>query len=651
MDKYWGRCFEELFIIIAKNGIRIQDLSVQMQLGLPVIENDLSTVKQLGVDFGIQIQREDDQIIYDITDSDVFEDCYLDCCINYSSRKKLHNDASIFLKFSLIDQILSEKSYSFEEIAGNLGYSRSYIRNDIRFAKKYVRSYGIMIRSRHHRGLALSYQEFPYRICYVNLHNLLFSDVIMNKICQDPEFFAFPEKKNFVTELNAFLMEENLHFNFDHCYRIANYMIFQRYRMKRGKRIEKSVFQAFQEVMTTREYAAAARIYERMGWELPPWEIVSLAILLIVYQDYYYQMDFTMENMPAAWQEANPVYPLLVDFLKKNWNLEIKDDDIAKSLYLDTLRLCLKNRFGLLSFHEIYMLGNPDSYMTHPIVNAIVNDIRVLLTDYFDTKPLSASILQDLSKTLYMDIATASIPQKRLNIAVVMHDDYVKSKITSKCINAWMRDRYIGSNTALEYGDFIEADCKSKFDAVVSDLVLLKNKEKWYLKRDQEIFYLPETLLSDLRDSFDTSACEPDEMYCKEYPSGESVFQEQLTNEIAELYEGKRPTHEQLRGLIEDQHMVQNRILFRIFRPYDGRFKKDVLTLYRVKRPFEYHNERVECVLVLAFNPDICKIKYYEALFYYLIQDEANLKALLEKPECGEIRRLVYDILWRSNVF
>lgn len=171
MTKYHIRNYLELFHILIYKNVDFTELKSLFHISANTLKKDLIILKSINACYGIKLTIKDKTITYQIVDSDLFVAIINECSAFYS--KNIRRPRNLILRAAYIaDNLINSFSpISIETIANSLGYSRSNLRNDMKFIRRIFTSYSLEIQGIPYAGIIVKGNELSkrYALTAINL--------------------------------------------------------------------------------------------------------------------------------------------------------------------------------------------------------------------------------------------------------------------------------------------------------------------------------------------------------------------------------------------------------------------------------------------------------------------------------------------------
>lgn len=421
MNYYSLNSYIEICHLILHEKVTESDFAAFFDLSKYKFNADLDTLIEMGPYFGIRIYLEEGYITFKVTDKTLFERKNKPVKAFYSNYIYTNwYNLSIERYYIAIKLLINENGIKLDDIAEQIGKSRSSLRDEIRYAKSYMKRYNLTIVNTTHHGMHVEGKEEHIRLCMNSLLNRYDTNVIINDVEWKFEKLFSPQYQDIKKTVIQSLKKYDLKMNNTGIKNLARYLILSQDRYA-DHRIVSDDFS----LVNSREYQAAKHMMYSLRNEEDysnefHGEINAIAAYLICNREYincnidhsYYATSF--DNKAAAAALTNEIRV----FLKTQWNMEL-DHSTSQFLHFAVAKLVLKKDFGYLEFRDERNAGNYATYSKRPLINKIVKDISLIIKKTFQMDNNVAIIqLSEIVDIIALYFNSIKIRDEKFNIGL-----------------------------------------------------------------------------------------------------------------------------------------------------------------------------------------------------------------------------------------
>ena len=233
------RIYQEIGYIVIHKKVKTQDFINYYSLSNYQYNADAKSIQELERDYGICCTFGKEQISFEVTDPDLYDNTYRSLCC-FFNQYDTHDatDSKFLLRFQILEMLLQKDGMiKIDEMVDAMGYARSTIRAPLKQAREYLSSYQIETESLPHHGIRVLQNELRIRRCLISLYNWF--DINLIKRSVDPwlEFLQHEKYAQLVELADAVLKQENFMVQQIDRRKLRFYLVIQNERIKEGKQI------------------------------------------------------------------------------------------------------------------------------------------------------------------------------------------------------------------------------------------------------------------------------------------------------------------------------------------------------------------------------------------------------------------------------
>lgn len=451
------RNYIEIATILKNNYISISDFTNLFELSQYEYKNDLNTLKEMQSSYGIEFYIDDNHsvIYYQVKHQDKYRQIYP---IFNELYFRYHNNKIASKKF-MIDCIVTwilldaKKPISSTAISDRLGYSRSGLRDPLKWARTFLEHYNLEYINVPHYGLKITGNEFYKRLALISLNNFIDPRIIIDldqNLIYNNENSVFDNQKTQVIKEISMLKEVTIStINFK---LLSLYLTVQYNRIKRNYLITDTNIYA-DEVSKTFEYTCSAKILNELypNYHLPESEILYLAILLITINENEINEHSQYINFMTLFSdESQRLLDDICKLLKENTGIIFNDPIYISALEKAVNHIVLKHHFNMATLQGFSLSGKSYAAVKKPLLLMIRGEILKLLFTKYKIYAQKSNLIELIDVIQrYLQTKPIYFPKKHLCIMThlsVIDSILLKESIRKKYSNLFFEDIEIKNN-------------------------------------------------------------------------------------------------------------------------------------------------------------------------------------------------------------
>ncbi|MCH1942343.1 helix-turn-helix domain-containing protein [Holdemania massiliensis] len=482
MNRFFLRNYIELCHLIVNGETDVSSFQAFFDLSNYEMTMDLNNLREIAADFGISLIVNTRKITFEIIDQSRFDMKFRYCrAFYYRHRHSFQSNKDILLQACIGKLLLwSRNSISVETLADTIGYSRSSIRNAVRGAREFVRTFDIWVENVPYYGLKVRGNEFDIRRCFISLYSLFDINIIPSP--DNPNILWGYQTETYETIIRMIetVLDQNSYpiLNIEKR-RLTSYLIIQNARIRAGfplTKFEHCHEKLLRQVWNLPVYSIAETLLEKLTRELNlgPYdqtEICSAAILLLVANPNIDEnVDLVRHFFPESLADLTEQ---ICNYFADNFNLNlIQEPLVDRYLSYALSQIILKYQFNML-MNKATNLGGRDSLTTeYPLLSWLTREVTHLLEDFFQC-PVASSQASSLAEILSFSIQLTSLKYHRQKIAIISRTSRMEPTFIKKLIEKEVDHDYYSDLNCLGYNEIVNWQSQ-QYDLIISDTVTQK---------------------------------------------------------------------------------------------------------------------------------------------------------------------------------
>lgn len=393
------RIYQEIGYIVIHKKVKTQDFINYYSLSNYQYNADAKSIQELERDYGICSTFGKEQISFEVTDPDLYDNTYRSLCC-FFNQYDTHDatDSKFLLRFQILEMLLQKDGMiKIDEMVDAMGYARSTIRAPLKQAREYLSSYQIETESLPHHGIRVLQNELRIRRCLISLYNWF--DINLIKRSVDPwlEFLQHEKYAQLVELADAVLKQENFMVQQIDRRKLRFYLVIQNERIKEGKQIlslESLDRRMIDYILQDTALIAAARhLCEALeaAFAFGPYteqEILSVALFL-----------FSGRKKEGAdlafitreyFQEYQDLWKLVCRCFFGRYGISFYNSEIHDDVASEIANLILQNHMKMLAEKGMRFHGRSAVVYDAPLMLQTAEELRRMLSEYYGySVPLS----------------------------------------------------------------------------------------------------------------------------------------------------------------------------------------------------------------------------------------------------------------------
>lgn len=476
MEYLFLRNYIEICYIIVNEKSSVNDFIRFFYLSNYEYAQDMERLKEIQGCYGITIEFQGAQIGFQINDECLFHAKYHYCrAFYYRHRYSFHTQRDALLEAYIGRRFLWSDTYvNVDDIAAELGYSRSNIRNAIRKARVFLSTYEINVENVPYYGLKTTGDEFHIRRCFISLYSIFDINIVpikdnihIMKGYQSETYDAVVEIVACITKQEQFPI-----INIEKR-RIVNYLIIQNARIQSGYTLNKVINQKDICIKESKYFLLADKIAEELQDELgfgmyTDIEKQSIAVLFML-------ADTNKENVvnlinDIYGKDIREIKQIITSYAEEELCLNLEKEDI----YMDYMEyvlciLLLKYNYHMLFNEATDLGGGPSLNYEYPLLGRIRYDLNRKLCTYF-VNILPQAQMNDIILLFSYIIQNMKLSYKKLNIAIISRNSTVEPFLLQRLIEKNVNPQYYNRLDCLWYNNALDKNSYT-YDLIISDTV------------------------------------------------------------------------------------------------------------------------------------------------------------------------------------
>ncbi len=625
MDNIYLRNYIEVCYIIINENVQVQKFISYFYLSNYEYNLDVERIHEIDSSFGIRMHFQTDTIHYDILDEELFRVKYCHYrAFYYRHRYTFHTQSGALLEAYIGRRCLWSSDFiKVNDIANDLCYSRSNIRNSMKTAREFLQAFDIRVDNVPYYGLATSGNEFNIRRCLLSLYSIF--DINVMPI--EDNYHMMRGYKAEVYDEIVMIVSRKIS---SYCFpivnvekrRIVNYLIVQNARIKSGYNIDVIPQIYTMDLKSNQILNLADSITKELqeNLEYGPYseaEIQTVAILLLIaYTNVKDVLKITEKNYD---KEITIIRNEFLRYIKKSLHLDFKKD-IDFMTYLDytICILLLKHNYHILKNEATDLGGGFSLTNEYPLLGKIRQDISGMLENYFKYAiPLAQ--LDDLTLLVSYFISTLDFTYKKLKIAIISRSSLFEPVFLKKVIEKNVNPNYYQKLDCLLYNEALE-EMNIEYDLVISDTVPQRFEARVYPYNGLK--YQLNSLNDYIRTNRDLCSCTLNQVISKSIND---------ISEILDIVNTIFSVSKQFLNEVFESANQYNRNIVLIMN--DKSVNKNTLIIGDLKKKIVRDGMKCSSYILLLANLDSTNLSFFNILLHELAYDYAFLERLIRYPE------------------
>lgn len=445
----------EIATILKNNEITTTDFIHLFELSKYEYDNDMNLLKEMQTSYGIEILINEKKAIiyYKVINQELFRQIYP---IFNELYFRYHNNKIASKKF-MIDCIVAwilidaKAPIPSTLISEHLGYSRSGLREPLRWARIFLEHYNLEYINIPHYGLKVNGNEFYKRLALISLNNFIDPRIIIDldqNLIYNNENSVFSNLKQQIIQelssLNAFSISTI------NSKLLSLYLTVQYNRIKRNYIITDSI-EYEKEIYKTFEYHYSSKLLDKLypNYHLPENEVLYLALMLIIINEseshnQYFQFMSLFKN------ESQMILTDICELLRNKVGIIINEPIYISALEKAVNHIVLKHHFKMATLKGFSLSGKSFAAVKKPLLLMIRGQILDLLITKYHIHAQKSNMIE-LIDVIQRCIQAKPIYFPKMHLCILTHLSVIdslllKESIHKKYLNLFFDDIEIKNN-------------------------------------------------------------------------------------------------------------------------------------------------------------------------------------------------------------
>lgn len=637
MNKHHIRNYLELFHVFIFKQVAFSELRSIFHVTLNTVKKDISVLQTIAHHYGTKLEIVDNTISYNIIDQEVFSDIINECCAFYN--KNIRRPRNLILRVTYIaDRLINAQStVSIETIADELGYSRSNLRNDMRFIRNIFTSYNLEMLGIPYAGIVIEGQEIAKRYALTTI-NLRCNTAILADSSNET-LISEQQRNNYRKIIYDVLDTSNFVISISEKRRVLEYILIQIKRINAMQVITEFDKQHTQALLNSEEWQLAHSIYEKLNFTAileNDNEVLSLALLLAVYRDF---SAVYFNNSPRFAIECNQLCNEIIAYLKNVWHIDLSEQLWFDALYIWVMNIVYKYKFGLLTTYHFPYFGIVQNYYNYPIISKISYEItRILSRKYKIT--VHRTQIYEISNIINLYLEEVKFNYRLPNIAISFSLNKFYNQLQLKHINRVLGPDFYESIEVINLNNIYD-EVYEKYDMIITDTNLIfKDMNKPALYNTNNNLFDHFELMKSVVDYISIK----DDIFFDEIIvldlDEDNV--ENIVNEMLKVLDKYAlPTDGERKNIQEKIYKMQDYKGSLHYIHYNTKQTGSVLLISKLGENCKFEEMKIDRMFMLIFDVTEQRLKYYNYLTALMCTDEAFFKAVHDNPDNRSIYKAV----------
>ena len=639
----------ELFHIFINQKFSLSDDFNIFGVSYKTMINDIDIVIEMGRYYGaeITINREKSEIICNIIDEKLFNYYYTECSAFYAQNRR--NPRKMMLRlFKIGEYIIENPSFTkIDELCYELNCSRTNLREDLIYIRKYFKAFHLQLKNVPSYGLKIEGKELDLRLCLIMLNNRTNASALIENINVSERLRKIEIDSLMRSSIREILKEKEIVLSIGELRKIRRYIVLQQKRIKDGKSITGLINSRNAYIMQSTEYEAAKAIYQKLNIDLVSnenEEIYSLAILLLIFQDYTTRHEDGLVDDQFS-IDINDLFSQLNNYLIDRWHIDIEKAPkaVRDAIYISLFRLIILKEFDMLSYLYLPMHSYNNSYYYQPVIASITYDLAKKTESLFKHK-ISNYWFYEIARTLFFYIMTVDVDVNKPNIAFVLGQDGVYAGIYDLYLQRYLNQKLYDHVDMFTFDQYVKNPEKlADYAAIITSTIGTKrlSGDHWYFIDENNGILNSDSLQTVLQKKTKIEVLDIEAIKC--FTSSVNN-QDDLIDEIVEKTNHYLRFSKEQTNITKDRmvDIMNHRKMVFFVEPIKNK-GKSILLLGRLDKEFKFSTHKVDSYAILLLDGNEQSIKCFNLMMRKLIQSHKHFLSLFNNPTTTTINEIIIE--------
>ncbi|MBR0137602.1 MAG: helix-turn-helix domain-containing protein [Erysipelotrichaceae bacterium] len=419
---------------------------------------DMEKVSLLAEGFGMQISEDGTDILLKVVDTEAAESVELALTTFYHSYRYSFNDRYALIRLALAQKLLwGTVAFNMDEVAEEIGYSRSNLREGIKEARNTLTNFNIDIVSKPHYGLVISGNEFDKRRCLISIYSNYDTRIIHDNIDENIITGFRNETYNRIGDIvRKNISKEGYTISSSNRRKINIYLVIQNARIKKGfgingdysiddrllskilenAQLRKISVNILNDLIKTLDYGS----YNEQ-------EVISLMIILSSLATFSKHQSRIVDALYE--EERQKLGDAVFSVLRDIWHFEF-DQKTETRIGKVIDNIVMYHHLGELQSVGYRLKGRPGKIYGYPLINRINENLCTVISDFYGYKAASSQI-EGICEILYYHIEMLELDYPKPRIAVACRGNEFENQLLLETVKKEVSSEYYQSIEACDY--------------------------------------------------------------------------------------------------------------------------------------------------------------------------------------------------------
>ncbi|WP_022937566.1 hypothetical protein [Dielma fastidiosa] len=391
------------------------------------LKKTISAIIELAPHFGAKVYETKFLISYIIIDQKLFSDYYyLLRAFYYRNINNSTFTQNIFYNTYIgLKLLISNEAVNMDLISAELYRSRSALRYNLQWIKKFFYNYHLNIYNKPHYGLIAIGNEFYKRYAMIALIGQLdvriFNNDFFNSCTQLIYNDFYIRSRNILRE---FASESTTTISLGSSRILAYYLTIQRSRSQNRPILTPALSGFKQVIIRSHSYAITKMLYSQFyeKEELPlEDEMISFFILYMAHKEEYSEDEQFLKEIGIE-KSSEILYKSVKAYLREKLKISDLEDYYNDLIGTEIKRLMLKHQFHILNL-RMTNLGGRKHLFSNPVLIMILNSLKGIVNEMLQEEELPPSHFGVLLSAIERKFQFTKIPCLKSKIALISRDN------------------------------------------------------------------------------------------------------------------------------------------------------------------------------------------------------------------------------------
>lgn len=474
---YLLRNYVELAYIFIKGRCNVDYFLFRFEISRYEYKNDIMIIKKMAPYYGVNINDNEGTISMEIIDKSLYEKMFksFSSCY-YMYRFSLYENDSL-ITFFISSRILDNQRVNVDDLAQEIGYSKSNLRNPLKKARAFLSEYSIQTFHKPYYGLYAKGSEFDIRLCLCDIYIKLIPEII--DVSNNLNLLKNYDYNEIYNTFVLFCMENNIFLTAADNKSICHYLTITKNRLSKGMKISEISIE--EEILCHIEknknlFDLANQIFDLFCFEKNNKEVLAFIVVLFIHN--IDTSDLAKCVNKLFFSEKQLLTKNILQEINDVFHIDIKDQNYLFSIDNKISEIIIKNHTNRLVDVDERGLGRHPNTVAYPLCYFINLLLKKTVSQFYNTE-IDNALTEGITDIIYCYIESLMVQFDKYNIAVTSRFNQDTAVLLKNNLMMNIDKSYTNSMEVFNFVQLLNGNNKiiDNIDLIISDVKIKVNKK------------------------------------------------------------------------------------------------------------------------------------------------------------------------------